>query len=112
MDTLGTALGTIWLGRYTKLRWRGPVAYLAWIVAGFMLVIMGLSYSVYIVAIAGFVSGFSLAITGLIWINSLQELVPRDSWDVSHPLIILDPMCYCLWALGSLAGLPIRSVRR
>jgi MFS family permease len=78
VETLGTVLGTIWLGRYTKLHRRGPVAYLAWIAAGLMLVIMGMSYSIYVVAIAGFVSGISLAITGLIWMNSLQELVPRE----------------------------------
>ena len=75
---LGTALGTIWLGRYTKFRRRGLVAYSAWVFAGLMIAVMGLSSSVLLVVFAAMVIGLSLAIFGLIWTNSLQELVPHE----------------------------------
>jgi len=75
---LGTALGTIWLSRYTRLRRRGLVAYSAWVFAGLMIAVMGLSSSVLLVAFAAMAIGVSFAIFGLIWTNSLQELVPHE----------------------------------
>ena len=75
---LGTALGTIWLGRYSKLRRRGLVAYGGWIIDGLMIAIMGLSGSVLLAALAAIVCGATSATFGLIWTNSLQELVPHE----------------------------------
>ena len=76
---IGTAVGTIWLGRYTKLRRRGLLGYSTWIISGLMIVVMGLSHSVLLVVLAAGIIGITLnAVFGLIWINSLQELVPRE----------------------------------
>jgi DHA3 family tetracycline resistance protein-like MFS transporter len=74
----GRLLGTIWLSRYSKLRRRGLVAYSAWVFAGLMIAVMGLSSSVLLVAFAAMAIGVSFAIFGLIWTNSLQELVPHE----------------------------------
>ena len=78
MLALGAAIGTIWLGRFTKLRRRGLVAYVGWIIAGLTIVVMGLASSVILVALAALVSGVTFAAFSLIWTNSLQELVPRE----------------------------------
>ena len=78
MLSLGTTIGAIWLGRFAKLRRRGLMAYGAWIIAGLTLVAMGLSSSVSLVAFAALISGVTFATFGLIWTNSLQELVPRE----------------------------------
>ena len=75
---LGTALATLWLGRYAKLRRRGLVFYIGWVNAGLMIALMGLTSSILIVVFAAMASGILFAILGLIWINSLQELVPRE----------------------------------
>ena len=75
---LGTAAATIWLGRYTRIRRRGPLAYGGWILAGLMITLMGLSRSVLLAGLSACASGACLAVGGLIWINSLQELVPRE----------------------------------
>jgi MFS family permease len=74
----GTALGTIWLGWYVKFRRRGLVAYSAWVIAGLMIAVMGWSSSVLLVVFSAMVIGCSFAIFGLIWTNSLQELVPHE----------------------------------
>ena len=78
MLALGTAVGTIWLGRLARLRRRGLVAYSGWIIAGLMIALMGLSNSVILMAFAAMISGVTFAIFGLIWTNSLQELIPRE----------------------------------
>ncbi len=75
---LGTAAATIWLGRYSKLRRRGPLAYGGWVLAGLMITVMGLSHTVLLAGLAAALSGACMAVGGLIWINTLQELVPRD----------------------------------
>jgi MFS family permease len=78
MLALGTAAGTLWLGRFGRLRRRGLIAYIAWIIAGIMISVMGFSTSVIPVAIAAVICGSTFAAFGLIWTNSLQDLVPRE----------------------------------
>ena len=78
MLAVGTAAGTIWLGQYARLRHRGLIAYLTWIIAGLTITIMGWSGSVLLVALTAIVCGVAFATAGLIWTNSLQELVPRE----------------------------------
>lgn len=75
---LGTAAGTVWLGRYSRLRRRGLVAYSAWIIAGLMILLIGIFGSIIPVVLTAVISGACFATFGLIWTNSLQELVPRE----------------------------------
>ena len=79
---IGTALGTIWLGRYTKLRRRGLVAYGGWIISGLDDRRDGtVGFRAARGARSHGVCGATFAAFGLIWTNSLQELVPQNSWD-------------------------------
>ncbi|MGA9397813.1 MAG: MFS transporter [Anaerolineaceae bacterium] len=77
MSSVGYVIGAIWLGRYTRIRHRGPVAYLSTLVQGAAVAVFGLTTSIPLLAAAAFVGGLCLSVFGLIWINSLQELVPR-----------------------------------
>ncbi|MBI5876284.1 MAG: MFS transporter [Chloroflexi bacterium] len=74
---LGSALGAVWVGRSTRLRRRGLVAYGGLIGWGLATAIVGLPLPMIGLLVAAFLVGGSLAIFNLIWDNTLQELVPR-----------------------------------
>jgi MFS family permease len=74
----GSALGTIWTGRYARLRKRGWIMYLTTIVDGLAVLVVGLPIPLAGIVVAAFVNGMGLAIGNLIWVNTLQELVPRE----------------------------------
>jgi DHA3 family tetracycline resistance protein-like MFS transporter len=78
VQALGAVLMAIWLGRYTRLRRRGPLAYGATLVGGLMTAMIGLQVGLAGLLIAGFVVGASITLFGLIWVNTLQELVPPE----------------------------------
>ena len=77
MNSIGFVVGSIALGQFPRLRRRGPVAYLSTVVWGAAVAIFGLTTSIPLLAAASLVSGLALSVFDLIWINSLQELVPR-----------------------------------
>lgn len=66
------------VGRRKRLRHRGPFLYAAWLVAALMVLLMGLPIGVVGVACAMTIAGAALASLGLVWSDSLQELVPRE----------------------------------
>ena len=76
--SLGSVLAAIWLGSRTHLRRRGVFAYGAWLVSALFVTAFGLSPLVIGVAAAAFVCGAGLSIGNLIWVNTLQELVPSN----------------------------------
>jgi MFS family permease len=78
MSSLGAIVGAVWLGRFHRIRRRGLITYGAGIVSGIAVLISGLPISIVGVSLAMFVEGFCIATFGLIWTNTLQELVPRD----------------------------------
>jgi hypothetical protein len=63
--SLGAVLGAGWLGRYTAIRRRGIKLYGVWMLIGIMVM-------------AALIIGGANTLLGLIWVNTLQELVPRD----------------------------------
>lgn len=75
---IGSISGAIWLGRFTKLRRRGLIAYLATLITGVAALLVGLPITLIGVGIASFARGVGFAIFGLIWTNTVQELVPRE----------------------------------
>jgi len=77
MSSAGYVLGALWLGRLTKIRRRGPLAYIATLLSGAGVAVFGLTLNIPILAAAAFMSGIFISLFGLIWTNSLQELVPR-----------------------------------
>ncbi len=77
LGSAGFVLGALWMGRYTQIRRRGPVSYIATLLYGAMVAVFGLTLSVPLLAVAAFAGGVFISVFGLIWTNSLQELVPR-----------------------------------
>ncbi len=73
---VGTILGTVWLERTSSLRARGLFAYGLWIAGGILIVVFGLPVSIYTVAAAAFLVGAAFIIPTLIFMTTLQELIP------------------------------------
>ena len=76
--SVGALLTAFWLGRYTHIRKRGLKMYGAWMLIGIMVVLIGLPISIPGVLAAAFVIGGANTALGLIWVNTLQEQVPRE----------------------------------
>jgi len=76
--SLGAVLGASWLGRYTTIRRRGLKLYGVWMLIGLMVMAVGFSKSVSLVLAAALIMGGANTALGLIWLNSLQELIPRE----------------------------------
>ena len=77
-SALGSMLGAVILGRFQRLRRRGPLAYGAWILGAAMLVVFGFSQQLWLILAASLVNGFTLVTFGLVWTNTLQEQVPSE----------------------------------
>jgi DHA3 family tetracycline resistance protein-like MFS transporter len=78
MSSLGSILAALWLGRYKKIRRRGLLTYGAGILCGAMVFAIGLPITLVGASIAILIFGFTTSFFGLIWTNTLQEMVPRD----------------------------------
>lgn len=77
-SSIGSVLAAVWLGRYTKLRRRGLVCYLAWFIGSLAISAFGWNLPYVAILAAAVIFGASISAVGLIWINTLQELVPGD----------------------------------
>jgi len=73
---VGTILGTVWLERTSGLRARGLFAYGLWIAGGMLIVVFGLPVTIYAVAAAAFLVGAAFIVPTLIFMTTLQELIP------------------------------------
>jgi DHA3 family tetracycline resistance protein-like MFS transporter len=78
MSSLGSVLGALWLGRWSRIRRRGWVAYGAWAMLGLMTLALGLPLPVVGAATVVLGSGLALAVVNLVLTNVMQEIVPRD----------------------------------
>ena len=78
MSAVGFVVGAVGLGSFKRIRRRGPLAYLATVFFGAVIAVFGLTVSIPVLAVAAFFEGFFISIFGLVWTNSLQELVPRE----------------------------------
>lgn len=76
--SLGSVLGAVWLGRYRQLRHRGWIAYGAVLVGAVAMLSVGLSIGLIGILGAIFTRGVTASLFSLVWINTLQELVPRE----------------------------------
>jgi MFS family permease len=74
----GFVVGAIFLGSFTRIRKRGPFAYLATLMTGLAVAVFGLTTMIPVLVFAAFMGGLSISVFGLIWTNSLQELVPHE----------------------------------
>lgn len=97
LTAVGAVTGAVWLGRFTRLRRRGWLAYGSTILSGLFLAVLGLPLPFWVLAGAAFLGGVSIEVFGLIWVNSLQEQVPPEKMG---RVVSID-------ALGSFVLLPI-----
>lgn len=75
---VGYLIGGLWGGSQTRIRARGWTVYGAMIVAGLGMFVLGLPVGLAGILLAAVLNGMALEIISLIWINTLQELVPND----------------------------------
>jgi MFS family permease len=75
---LGAMLGAAWMGRYTLIRRRGLKLYVAWMLSGIALSVIGLALTPGVFLLAAMTIGGANAAMSLIWVNTIQEQVPRD----------------------------------
>lgn len=73
---LGATLTAIWLGRYKRLRHRGPGFYGSTLLYGLCIAGMGLFLTIPTEILFAFVFGIFFTIAGLNWNNLLQDKVP------------------------------------
>ena len=78
LSAAGAIVAAVWLGRVGRLRRRGPLTYGAWLVLAVMAVALGLPITIVGAAVAMFVLGAAETTLGLVWTNTLQELVPGE----------------------------------
>lgn len=78
MFPLGYIIGGVFLGRYQKIRRRGPLMYGAGITASLALGAFGLLPPLWALSVAALINGAALEMGHLMWTNVLQEFVPND----------------------------------
>jgi DHA3 family tetracycline resistance protein-like MFS transporter len=75
---LGAVLGASWMGRFTAVRRRGIKSYAAWMLSGVALSVTGLILTPLVLLLAAMILGGANEVLSLIWVNSIQEKVPRE----------------------------------
>jgi MFS family permease len=95
--SVGYVFSALWLGQYKRLRHRGLLGYLSVLVNGVLLLLFGLKLPIPVLIAAMFVYGFCFNVFGLVWNNTLQEMVPHDKLG----------RVYAIDSLGSWVLLPI-----
>jgi DHA3 family tetracycline resistance protein-like MFS transporter len=95
--SVGAVVTALVMGNWKKLRKRGPVAFLSWFVIGVTIILFGIQKNFVVSLIIAAALGVGSTCFGLIWTNSMQELVPQ------HLLGRVSSIDY----LGSFALVPI-----
>lgn len=95
--SLGFIVGAILLGQFKRLRRRGLMAYLTPLMQGALLLFFGFKFPIPVLIGSMFVYGFTFSVFGLIWDNTLQEMVPHEMLG----------RVYSIDGLGSFVFLPI-----
>lgn len=113
MSSIGAVIGSIWLGRAAQLRRRGLIAYGGLLLGGLAVLAYGLPIGLFGIALAALTFGLCMSAFSLVWMNTLQELVPGQlmgrvsSIDFLGSFVLL-PVGYALagWATD-LLGAPL-----
>lgn len=95
--SVGFIVGAILLGQFKRLRRRGLMAYLTPLIQGILLLFFGFKFPIPVLIGSMFIYGLTFSVFGLIWNNTLQEMVPHDMLG----------RVYSIDALGSFVFLPI-----
>ena len=78
-QAVGAVLAALLLGRLGRVRRRGVVAYLAVVVQGGAILLLGAAHGLPLAVLALFLSGASITVFGVIWEATLQERVPNEA---------------------------------
>ena len=100
LSALGSIITAFWLGHFKRLRRRGLLTYIAWLLASLMLLVIGLPLPVFGMGLAFFIQGAAFTTLGLAWMNTLQGLFPLICWDVLPVLIFWSRLDSYLLAMG------------
>ncbi|MCC6188235.1 MAG: MFS transporter [Anaerolineales bacterium] len=95
--SVGSVLGAVMLGRLSRIRRRGGLAYGASILGGLAALLIGLAPAMATALLGSFIMGLSMVVFGLVWTNTVQALVPREALG----------RVFSLDALGSFVLLPV-----
>jgi MFS family permease len=76
--SLGSVVAAVWMGRRRRLRRRGLMLYGAWMLIGVLVMAIGLPIGIPGILAASLLIGACNSILGLVWVNTLQEFVPRN----------------------------------
>ncbi|MDR3576668.1 MAG: MFS transporter [Anaerolineaceae bacterium] len=76
--SVGSVVGAIYHGSKGRLRHRGLLAYISWTIGAALLVFFGFNKNVFLIEVGAILMGFCFAGFELVWVNSLQELVPNE----------------------------------
>jgi MFS family permease len=93
--SIGSVIAAITLGQRQIISRRGWIIYSSLIVLGAAILSIGLSTGLIGTLTAAFVNGVAISVIGLMWINTLQEQIPRNqlgrvaSIDMLGSLILL-----------------------
>ncbi len=74
----GSVLGAVVLGSRGRIRRRGYMTYVPWIVSALGVAVAGLPIGIVGLGVDMVVTGIALAVLNLAWTSSLQDLVPPD----------------------------------
>jgi DHA3 family tetracycline resistance protein-like MFS transporter len=76
--SVGAVLTAVIMGNWKKLRKRGPVGFLSWFVIGAAILVLGVQKNFVVSLIVAAALGAAATSFGLIWTNSMQEIVPKE----------------------------------
>ncbi|MBK7456342.1 MAG: MFS transporter [Anaerolineales bacterium] len=95
--SIGFVIGAIVLGQFKRLRKRGLMAYATTLTQGILLLFFAFKFPTPVLIGSMFIYGFSFSVFGMIWNNTLQEMVPHEMLG----------RVYSIDALGSFVLMPI-----
>ena len=112
--SVGSVIGAIYHGSKARLRHRGLLAYISWIIGASLLAFFGINTNVLLIEAGAILMGFCFAGFDLVWVNSLQELVPNEllgrvtSLDYLGSYLLL-PVGFALtgWAIERFGASPV-----
>jgi DHA3 family tetracycline resistance protein-like MFS transporter len=75
---VGALIASIWMGKHVATQRRGRLAYFMCLAIGCCIAVVGLPITIYGIAFAWLLRGMAYVLFRLIWVGTLQQLVPRD----------------------------------
>jgi MFS family permease len=77
-SSIGAFLGAVYMGRMVRIRRRGWLGYITFILTGLVMLGMGIFHLTSTALVFVFIEGAAMSIFGMIWTNLLQDKVPNE----------------------------------